>query len=77
MRFVKLEGDAVFCYAEGETFEQGERFVELVEACYFDFANRLRDMERGTTLAGPRSSVHPVGPPDSASGENCRRALTT
>ena len=49
MRFVKLEGDAVFCYAEGETFADGERFVELVEACYFDFANRLVDMERGTT----------------------------
>jgi hypothetical protein len=49
MRFVKLEGDAVFCYAEGEAFQNGERFVELVEVCYVDFANRLLDMARGTT----------------------------
>lgn len=49
MRFVKLEGDAVFCFAEAETFQHGERFIELIEACYFDFANRLQDMERGTT----------------------------
>jgi hypothetical protein len=49
MRFVKLEGDAVFCYADGEVFRDGERLVELVERCYFDFSNRLRDMERATT----------------------------
>lgn len=48
MKFVKLEGDAVFCYAEGDAFANGERFIELIEACYFDFANRLLDMERGT-----------------------------
>src|SRR2546425_6068478 len=49
MRFVKLEGDAVFCYAEGGTFREGERLVELIEACYFDFSNRLVDMTRATT----------------------------
>jgi Protein of unknown function (DUF2652) len=49
MRFVKLEGDAVFCYADQSTFRDGERFVELVEACYFDFSNRLADMTRSTT----------------------------
>ena len=49
MRFVKLEGDAVFCYADGTTFRDGERLVEMVEACYFDFSNRLLDMARGTT----------------------------
>lgn len=49
MRFVKLEGDAVFCYADAETFRDGERFVELIEACYFDFSNRLIDMARATT----------------------------
>lgn len=48
LRFVKLEGDAVFCYAATETFGNGERFVELIEACYFDFANRLDDMARST-----------------------------
>jgi Protein of unknown function (DUF2652) len=49
MRFVKLEGDAVFCYAGSETFREGERLVELIEACYFDFSNRLLDMTRATT----------------------------
>jgi len=49
MRFVKLEGDAVFCYAGAETFRDGERLVELIEVCYFDFSNRLLDMTRATT----------------------------
>lgn len=49
MSFVKLEGDAVFCHAEEATFEDGERFVELVELCYFEFSNRLLDMQRETT----------------------------
>src|ERR1700694_4576626 len=49
MRFVKLEGDAVFCYADAATFKDGERLVELLEACYFDFSNRLLDMTRSTT----------------------------
>ena len=34
MHFVKLEGGAVFCYANAASFEDGERFVELLEACY-------------------------------------------
>jgi len=49
MRFVKLEGDAVFCYTDAATFRDGERLVELIEACYFDFSNRLLDMARATT----------------------------
>jgi Protein of unknown function (DUF2652) len=49
MRFVKLEGDAIFCYADGATFREGERLVELIEACYFDFSNRVLDMTRATT----------------------------
>jgi Protein of unknown function (DUF2652) len=49
MRFVKLEGDAVFCYADKATFREGERLVEVIEACYFDFSNRLIDMTRATT----------------------------
>ncbi|MBK5111466.1 MAG: DUF2652 domain-containing protein [Thermoleophilia bacterium] len=51
MRFVKLEGDAVFCYAGSDAFRDGERFVELIESCYFGFADRLLDMERGTTCS--------------------------
>jgi hypothetical protein len=49
MRFLKLEGDAVFCYADAAAFRDGERLVELIEACYFDFSNRLLDMTRATT----------------------------
>ena len=49
MRFVKLEGDAVLCYADEASFEDGERLLELIEHCYFDFSNRLLDMARGTT----------------------------
>jgi uncharacterized protein YndB with AHSA1/START domain len=49
MKFVKLEGDAVFCYADGAVFRDGERFLELIEACYFEFSNRLLNMARNTT----------------------------
>ena len=49
MRFVKLEGDAVFCFASGDAFPDGEQIVELVESCYFDFSSRLLDMTRSTT----------------------------
>jgi hypothetical protein len=49
LRFVKLEGDAVFCYADAAALRDGERLVELIEACYFDFSNRLVDMARATT----------------------------
>jgi hypothetical protein len=49
MRFVKLEGDAVFCYADRTDFRDGEPLVELIEVCYFDFSNRLLDMSRATT----------------------------
>ena len=49
MRFVKLEGDAVFCHADETSFEDGERLLELIESCYFDFSNRLLDMQRSTT----------------------------
>lgn len=49
MRFVQFEGDAVFCHADETSFEDGERLIELIETCYFDFSNRLLDMQRGTT----------------------------
>jgi Protein of unknown function (DUF2652) len=47
--FVKLEGDAVFCYADAVAFRDAERFLELIEACYFDFSNQLDDMVRERT----------------------------
>lgn len=49
LRFVKLEGDAVFCYADGRTFADGEHLIELLEVCYFDFSNLLFNMARATT----------------------------
>ncbi|MFT5434641.1 MAG: hypothetical protein ACI9OJ_005355 [Myxococcota bacterium] len=49
MRFVKLEGDAVFCFAPRAALPNGELLVELVESCYFDFKNRLLNMTRSTT----------------------------
>lgn len=49
LRFVKLEGDAIFCYADGSTFADGERLIELLEVCYFDFSNLLFNMVRATT----------------------------
>ena len=52
MHFVKLEGDAVFCYADADSFEDGERFVESSRgAAYFAFSNRLLDMKRSTTCS--------------------------
>ena len=49
LHFVKREGDAVFCYADDAALPDGERLVELLEVCYFDFSNRLLDMARATT----------------------------
>jgi uncharacterized protein YndB with AHSA1/START domain len=49
LRFVKREGDAVFCYADDAALPDGERLAELLEVCYFDFSNRLLDMTRATT----------------------------
>jgi hypothetical protein len=49
LRFVKLEGDAVFCYADGSTFADGERLIELLEVCYVEFSNLLFNMVRATT----------------------------
>src|SRR2546425_10840527 len=61
MRFVKREGDAVFCYANAETFRDGERLVELIEACYFDFSKRLLGI--GRAAASPCKAWAPVGSP--------------
>src|ERR1700694_4619311 len=49
LRFVKLEGDAVLCYVDAGTFSEGERLIELLEVCYFEFSNRLFNMVRATT----------------------------
>lgn len=59
MKFVQLEGDAVFCYADSAVFRDGERFIELIEVCYFDYSNRLLNMARNTTC--PCSACAAIG----------------
>ena len=59
MHFVKVEGDAVFCYGDTTAFRDGERFIELIEVCYFDFSNRLLNMARNTTC--PCSACAAIG----------------
>ena len=49
LRFVKLEGDAVFCYADAFAFDDGERLLEVLEVCYCDFSDCLFDMARSST----------------------------
>jgi hypothetical protein len=49
LELVKLEGDAVFCHVPVRQFEDGERILEAVEACYVEFRDFLDDMARGTT----------------------------
>ncbi len=49
LRFVKLDGDAILCCADGSTFADGERLLELLEVCYRDFSDRLFDMTRAAT----------------------------
>lgn len=49
LRFVKSEGDAIFCCAESSLLADGERLLELLEVCYLQFSNRVGDMARATT----------------------------
>ena len=49
MRLVKLEGDAVFCYIPAGNLTEGDRLLDLIEACYYDFAGYLADMKSETT----------------------------
>src|SRR5438552_17676591 len=48
LRLVKRDGDAVLCYANAETFRDGERHVELIEACRFDLSHGRLDRAAGT-----------------------------
>lgn len=49
MKLVQFEGDALFCYILGSTFLDGQRLIELLESCYFDFADHLVAMQRANT----------------------------
>jgi hypothetical protein len=49
LTFVKLEGDAAFCYAPTERFSSPEYLLGLLETCYCAFEDRISDMRRNTT----------------------------
>jgi Protein of unknown function (DUF2652) len=49
LRFVELEGDAVFAYAPAAAFADAERLLDMIEACYVAFRLRLEEMRRATT----------------------------
>jgi uncharacterized protein YndB with AHSA1/START domain len=45
----KLEGDAVFAYAPEARFSRGEALLELIEATYVAFKDRVEGIRRRTT----------------------------
>ena len=49
LRFVELEGDAVFAYAPVAAFADAERLLDMMEGCYVAFQLRLEEMRRATT----------------------------
>jgi hypothetical protein len=49
LTLVKLEGDAVFVYAPVESWPDGERVLEAIEACYVAFCDQQADIARQTT----------------------------
>lgn len=48
-RLVKIEGDAVFVYADGSSFTNAERVMESVDRCYCAFADLRDDIQRATS----------------------------
>ncbi len=47
-RLAKLEGDAAFTYAIGETID-GSMLLDTIERCYFGFRRRRRDVRQATS----------------------------
>ena len=47
-RLAKLEGDAAFTYATGETID-GSMLLDTIERCYFGFRRRRRDVRQATS----------------------------
>ncbi len=45
----KIEGDAVFAYTPEARLQRGETLLELIEATYVDFRERLTNVRRHTT----------------------------
>jgi uncharacterized protein YndB with AHSA1/START domain len=59
LTFVKLEGDALFCYGDAQRFTDGERLLELIETCHFDFRCRADEMQRNTMCScAACASIH-------------------
>jgi uncharacterized protein YndB with AHSA1/START domain len=49
-RLAKLEGDAAFTFATGETID-GSMLLDTIERCYFGFRRRRRDVRQATSCA--------------------------
>ena len=49
LSLVKLEGDAVFVHAPEATLARGETLIELIEATYVAFRDRVETVHRHTT----------------------------
>src|SRR3954452_12672170 len=47
-KLAKLEGDAAFTYAVGETID-GSMLLDTIERCYFGFRRRRRDVRQATS----------------------------
>jgi uncharacterized protein YndB with AHSA1/START domain len=47
-RLAKLEGDAAFTFAPGETID-GSMLLDTIERCYFGFRRRRRDVRQATS----------------------------
>ena len=47
----KLEGDAVFAYAEERTFRRGDTLMEFIKSIYVTFRDRQLSMRRKTTCS--------------------------
>ena len=51
-RLAKLEGDAAFAYAIVERID-GPHLQDTIEACYFAFQRRLRDIRQASSCVPP------------------------
>ena len=58
LRLAKLEGDAVFCHLDdAEGGADASTLVTLVEACYFAFHARVRDIQFATSAPAERAAA--------------------
>ncbi len=51
MTLSKLEGDAVFCYGTESDFPRGETVLEMIEATYMAFRDKIDSIRHATTCA--------------------------